>query len=120
MSESPPNVEVQRAIEAHAANVGTEPDFPRLELRSLVALIGRTAMVEPRPALIGRTPYERMWVVINRAVRGVIRHAVEPVVEQQNACNAQLAQTLDRVAAADRALQGEVVRLQAEATRRGD
>jgi hypothetical protein len=119
MSE-PSNIEVQRLLEAHAAEVGAEPAFPRLELRSLVALIGRTARVEARSVLIGRTRYERMWVVINRAVRGVVRHAVEPVVGQQNAWNAQLARTLDDFAAADHALDGEVVRLRAEAARRAE
>lgn len=119
MSEPLLNAELQSAVEAHAAT-REEPAFPRLHLRSLVPLITRTATVDPRSILIGRTAYERMWVVINRGVRGIIRHATEPVVDQQNTWNRQIAHSLDRLATADAALHGEVVRLRAEAHRRDD
>ncbi len=119
MSEQPSNVEVQRAVEAYAASQ-PEPDFPRLHLRSLLPVLGRTARVDPRPLLIGRTAYERMWVVINRGVRGVIRHAAEPVVDQQNDLNQHITHALEQIARADAALHGEVVRLRATAPRHDD
>jgi hypothetical protein len=117
MSEQSLNAKMQAAVEAYAAN-RVEPRFARLHLRSLIPLVERTARVDPRPLLIGRTAYERVWVVINRGVRGIIRHAAEPVVEQQNAWNTQLTHTLERLAAADAALHGEAVRMRAEAHRR--
>lgn len=116
MSEQPLNAELQTAVETYASR-SVEPRFPRLHLRSLIPLMERTARVDPRPLLIGRTAYERMWVVINRGVRGIIRHAAEPVVEQQNTWNRQLSHTLERLAVADAALHGEVVRMRAEAHR---
>ena len=117
MSEQQRNTDLQASVEAYASD-SVEPRFPRLHLRSLIPLMERTARVDPRPLLIGRTAYERMWVVINRGVRGIIRHAAEPVVEQQNAWNRQLTHTFERLAAADAALHGEVVRMRAEAHRR--
>lgn len=113
------NAELQAAVEAYAAS-STEPAFPRLHLRSLITSLQRTGAVDPRPLLIGRTAYERMWVVINRGVRGIIRHAVEPVVEQQNAWNKELAHTLARLAVADAALHGDVIRMRAEAHHRDE
>ena len=72
--------------------------------------------VEPNPRLIGRTLYERLWVVINRRIRRVVRHGVEPSVQAQNELNARFNHVLERLIRGDAALHAEIVRLRAEAS----
>ncbi|HEX6293116.1 MAG TPA: hypothetical protein VFZ66_28300 [Herpetosiphonaceae bacterium] len=101
--------DLQREIDAAAAQAGPEPSFPQLELQQLLPLLREHHMVEPRPPLIGRTAYERLWVRINRVVRRIAAHAVEPAVTQQNEFNRTLLETLEGLIQADAALRGAVV-----------
>lgn len=102
-----------RVIEARAREQ-TEPDFPQLELQRLLPMLRETHAVEPRPPLLGRTRYERLWVRINRIVRRVAAHAVEPAVTQQNEFNDAVLTTIEGLIDADSALRGAVVALRAE------
>lgn len=108
---------LQHEIEEHAGLAGPEPPFYQLHLRTLVPVLREAARVEPSPPLIGRTSYERLWVIINTIVRRVARHGVEPAVQAQNAYNAAVGQMLDRLMANDAMLHAEIVRLRAEERR---
>lgn len=105
---------LQAAIEASARTAGPEPPFAQLALQQLKRLIHETATVEPNPLLLGRTTYERVWVVINRAIRRIARHGVEPCVQQQNELNTRIKHTLDLLITADAALQAELIRIRAD------
>jgi hypothetical protein len=101
---------VQAGIEQIAREAGMEPPFPLLHLQRLQPILAEAVHVEPNPTLLGRTRYERVWAVINRALRRIARYGVEPVVTQQNAFNAQVERTLSH-------LTGNVVVLHAETVR---
>jgi hypothetical protein len=106
--------ELQRQIDAAAAQAGPEPEFPQLELQRLLPILHERHIVEPRPPLIGRTAYERLWVRINQVVRRFAGHAVEPAVTQQNEFNRATLELLEDLIAADAALRGAVVTRRAE------
>lgn len=108
---------LQHEIEEHASLAGPEPPFYQLHLRTLVPVLREAVRVEPSPPLIGRTSYERLWVIINTIVRRVARHGVEPAVQAQNAYNSAVGQMLDRLMANDATLHAEIVRLRAEEQR---
>ncbi len=116
MAQSSPLVvtEIQAEIERRARLAGTEPPFYQLDLRRLVPVLVEAVRVESSPPLLGRNLYERLWVMINRAIRRVTRHGVEPAVAVQNEVNARVKRVLDRLIAGDAALHAEVARLQAE------
>ena len=105
---------LQAEIERYAREAGPEPPCYQLHLRRMAPVFRETVRVEPNPPLIGRTLYERIWIVINRAIRRVARRGVEPEVRRQNDLNAALQRSLDRLIDYDDALHGEVVRLRAE------
>ena len=90
----------------------TSPAFPLLELHDLQPTLREASVVIGQPALIGRTPYERLWALINRALRRVAVHAVAPVVAQQNEWNAATLHALHGIARLSAALHGiETARL---------
>ena len=105
---------LQTAIEQRAREAGPEPAFYQLHLRQLIPVLREAMRVDPNPLLIGRTLYERLWVVINRAIRRGARHGVEPAVVVQNTFNADVQRSLERLLSGDAALHAEVVRLRAE------
>ena len=104
---------LMREIDAAAAQAGSEPRFPALELQQLRPALREYHAVEPRPPLVGRTRYERLWVRINGLLRRVAAHAVEPAVAQQNEYNAALHEALDQLTRSDAALRAAVVELRA-------
>jgi len=106
--------ELQQQIDATAEQTGVEPAFPQLELQRLLPVLREQHVVEPRPPLIGRTTYERVWVRINQVVRRFAAHAVEPAVTQQNEFNRATLELLEGLIAADAALRGAVVARRAE------
>ncbi|HEY0737596.1 MAG TPA: hypothetical protein VGD69_21940 [Herpetosiphonaceae bacterium] len=106
--------ELQRQIDEAAEHAGAEPDFPQLELQRLLPVLREQHVVEPRPPLIGRTAYERVWAQINQIVRRLAAHAVEPAVAQQNEFNRATLDLLEGLIAADAALRGAVVARRAE------
>lgn len=106
--------ELQQQIDAAAEEAGAEPVFPQLELQRLLPILREQHVVEPRPLLIGRTTYERVWVRINQVVRRFAAHAVEPAVTQQNEFNRATLELLEGLIAADAALRGAVVARRAE------
>lgn len=113
--------DLQQQIEKAAAHAEAEPEFPQLELQRLLPVLREQHTVEPRPPLIGRTAYERVWVRINQVVRRFAAHAVEPAVAQQNEFNRATLDLLQGLIAADAALRGAVVARRAEqATRHQD
>jgi hypothetical protein len=87
--------------------------MPQLTLQQLLPVLREQQSVEPRPALIGRTRYERLWARINRVVRRVAAHAVEPAVAQQNEFNAATQVALEGLIEADAALRAAVIELRA-------
>jgi hypothetical protein len=107
--------ELMREIEAAAAAAGPEPAFPQLDLQRLLPHLHADHEVEPRPPLIGRTPYERLWARINTVVRRVAAHAVEPAVAQQNEWNRAALEAIESFARADATLRAEIVGLRAGA-----
>lgn len=108
---------LMREIEGAAAQAGPEPEFPHLRLQQIMPILREQQRVEPRPVLIGRTPYERIWARINRVARRWAAHAVEPAVAQQNEFNAALHETLEELIEADAALRAAVTALRAERVR---
>jgi hypothetical protein len=114
MSEQIQVDELQRQIDTAAAQAGPEPAFPQLELQRLLPVLREHHAVEPRPPLIGRTAYERLWVRINQVVRRFAAHAVEPAVTQQNEFNHALLDTIESMIEADAALRGLVIARRAD------
>lgn len=106
--------QLQHAIEAAARATGPEPHFPRLELERLCPTLREATRVDARPVLIGRTPYERFWVIVNRLIRSVVGPGVEPGVEAQNRLNARMVEILMNLANRHTTLQAELIRFQAE------
>lgn len=100
--------ELQRRIEAAAQAAGPEPAFPQLELQQLLPHLRLRYAVNPRPAFVPRTRYERLWTWINTIVRRFAAHAVEPAVTQQNEFNAALLHTLEQMITADAALRAAI------------
>lgn len=90
-----------------------EPDFPQQRLQETLPELHDRVRVEPRPLLIGRTAYERLWVRINTRLRRIAAHAVEPVVHQQNEWNTVSADALDRLINADAAIRDAVLAVRA-------
>jgi aminoglycoside phosphotransferase (APT) family kinase protein len=116
-SEQTDIMALQRTLEEQARVAGVEPPFYQLHLQAQVPILREAVRVEPNPPLIGRTPYERLWVVINRIVRRVARHGVEPAVQAQNANNVAVGRLLDQLMTIDNTLHAEIVRLRAEERR---
>lgn len=109
---APLNVDqIMLTIVERAASAGPEPALPQLELQQLLPTLREQQRVEPRPPLIGRTRYERLWARINRVVRRVAAHAVEPVVSQQNEFNAATETALEDLIRVDAALRAAVIEL---------
>jgi hypothetical protein len=108
---------LQHEIEEHAGQAGPEPPFYQLHLRTLVPVLREAVRVEPSPPFIGRTSYERLWVIINTIVRRVVQHGVVPAVQAQNTYNATVDRMLDQLMANDATLHAEIVRLRAEERR---
>jgi hypothetical protein len=104
---------LQAAIEKQAALSGPEPPFAHLQLQLLAPILAEDVCVEPNPPLVGRSLYERLWVVINSIVRRVVRYGVEPSVIAHNDFNAAVQRSLTRLVAGDARLRAEIVRLRA-------
>ncbi len=104
---------LQSELEDWARQSIDEPRFPLLELQRQMPALAEASRVEPNPTLIGRTLYERIWVVINLTLRRIARHGVEPSVRSQNTFNAHIRVALERLASGDAALRAELVRLSA-------
>jgi hypothetical protein len=112
--------DLMREVADQAAGGGPEPVFPQLELQRLQPELRQHAEVEPRPVLLGRTRYERLWVRINTLVRRVAAHAVEPAVTQQNEWNAATLAALDGLIDADATLRATIAILRAENQQQGN
>ncbi len=100
--------DLMHEIEAAAAQAGAEPPFPQLVMQQLLPALREYHAVEPRPPLIGRTRYERLWVRINKVLRRVAAHAVEPAVAQQNESNTAVLDALEQLLRADASLRAVV------------
>ena len=105
---------LQEALAERARHGGPEPPMYQLRLQQLAPTLNLTVHVEPSPPLIGTTRYERLWVIINRFVRRVARHGVEPAVRAQNEANTATLRMLHLLITADATLHAELVRLRAE------
>lgn len=100
-------------LDAAATAAEPEPDFPQQRLQETLPELYDRQRVEPRPLLIGRTVYERLWVRINTRLRRVAAHAVEPVVTQQNEWNTAAAGAVERLVEADAAIRDALLALRA-------
>lgn len=109
--------QLQRRVDAAADAAGPEPLFPQLELQHLLPHLRLHHRVEPRPAFVPSSPYERVWAHINTLVRRIAAHAVEPVVAQQNEYNAALLDALEEMVAQQAALRARISIEQAEQQR---
>lgn len=105
---------LQEALAERARHGGPEPPMYQLRLQQLAPTLDLTVRVEPSPPLIGTTRYERLWVLINRFVRRVARHGVEPAVLAQNEANTAMLRMLRLLVTTDATLHAELVRLRAE------
>ena len=108
---------LKRKFERRAQRAGPDPPFYQLHLQRVMPVLAEAVKVDPNPPILGRTLYERIWAVINRGIRRVVRHGVEPAVLMQNDANARVRRSLERLIAGDAALHAEVVRLRAEGKR---
>ncbi len=99
-------------LEAQAAG-RSEPDFPQQSLQEGLPELRDRQRVEPRPLLIGRTAYERLWVRINTLLRRAAAHAVEPVVIQQNEWNGAAGDAIERLIEADAAIRDALLAVRA-------
>ena len=104
---------LQNAVERVVTDVGAEPPFLQLRLRQLRPVLAQSVHVERNPPLIGRTAYEKVWVVINRVVRRVAGLTVGPVVDRQNDGNARMRRSIEHLIASDATLHAAIVRLRA-------
>lgn len=105
---------MEEVHDAVARSPQPEPAFPLLQFNELYPQLRETSRVVTRPPLIGRYAYERLWAIINRALRRLAGPAVDPAIVQQNEWNAVALETLSDLAAIQAALQAEVSRLDAE------
>jgi hypothetical protein len=110
--DAPPTAELQGLVERGA---GAEPlaPLPDLALRPLPTLAAERAAVSAHWDLGGDTPLGKARALAQRGVRQYLRWMINPIVEQQSAANAAIAEALPHRLAADAELRAEAAALRA-------
>jgi hypothetical protein len=80
-------VELARSLEEVRANLGVSAHWP----------------------IVWKTPLQAFFALIQRFTRRALRWYINPIVEQQNACNAAVERTLSLLVAANARLREEIV-----------
>lgn len=98
----------------------TEPDagFADRQLRPLVAQLGVRQQVNAHWLLVGHNPVEYAAALSQRLMRRYLRWLINPIVEQQNAFNTALTETLATLLTADVELRFRLARHRASQARR--
>ncbi len=109
--------ELQQLVRQHAR---TEPDagFADYQLHPLLAQLGVHQQVNAHWPLVGHTPIESAAALAQRLMRRYLRWLINPIVEQQNAFNTALTQTVATLLTADVELRFRLARHRAAHVRR--
>lgn len=91
----------------------TTPPSPDQGLRPLHALLEERKTVSAHWELRGDTPLTRARALARRGLRQYLRWLINPIVEQQNACNAAIAAAVPPLIAANGELRARLAALRA-------
>lgn len=107
--------EVQRRRERlQEENIQPWPGtFDELELARSLEEVRATQGVSAHWPIVWKTPLQAFFALIQRLTRRFLRWYINPIVEQQNACNAAVERTLTLLLAANARLREEIVALHA-------
>ena len=109
----PPAGGEPQGLAEHEAGAAPAPPAPDPGLAGPADQAAARAAVSAHWQLGGETPLARARALLQRAVRQYLRWYINPIVEQQNAANAALADALPRLAAADAELRARLAALRA-------
>ncbi len=87
--------------------------FDELELARSLEEVRATEGVSAHWPIVWKTPLQAFFALIQRFTRRFLRWYINPIVEQQNACNAAIERTLTLLIAANARLREEIVALHA-------
>lgn len=87
--------------------------FDELELARSLEEVRATQGVSAHWPIVWKTPLQAFFALIQRFTRRFLRWYINPIVEQQNACNAAVERTLTLLVAANARLREEIVALHA-------
>jgi len=87
--------------------------FDELELARSLEEVRATQGVSAHWPIVWKTPLQAFFALIQRFTRRFLRWYINPIVEQQNACNAAVERTLTLLIAANARLREEIVALHA-------
>jgi hypothetical protein len=109
----PESAELQQLVE-RAGRAEPPAALPDLEARPIVLQLAQRKEVSAHWPLGGATALGRARALVQRAVRQYLRWLINPIVEQQNGCNAAIAETSMQLAAVDGELRARVAALRAQ------
>jgi hypothetical protein len=92
--------------------------FPDLEVRANVAALRTSPPVSAHWPLGGTTLFERLLALHHRVVRQYLRWYINPIVDQQNACNDALVAALHAIVRLDGQRRAQVAELRATEAQR--
>ncbi len=87
--------------------------FDELELARSLEEVRATQGVSAHWPIVWKTPLQAFFALVQRFTRRFLRWYINPIVEQQNACNAAVERTLTLLVAAHARLREEIVALHA-------
>jgi hypothetical protein len=102
-----PAADIQQLVERGGRAEPPAP-LPDLALRPLPARVAERAAVSAHWDLGGDSALTRARALAQRGIRQYLRWMINPIVEQQNAANAAIAETLPHLLAADAELRAGV------------
>lgn len=124
MTEEPESMAVAAIVEQLRREVRTrregllessvhqlESAFDEVELARSLEEVRANQGVSAHWPIVWKTPVQAFFAVIQRFTRRFLRWYINPIVEQQNACNAASERTLSLLVAANARLREEVVAL---------
>jgi len=109
---APPTAELQSLVE-RAGHAEPPARLPDLELRAQPAHLAARQAVSAHWVIGGDTPLTRARALTQRTIRQYLRWMINPIVEQQNAFNAALAESAAPQIAAEGELRARLAALRA-------
>lgn len=106
-AQVPPTSDLQRLIE-RAGRAEPPAALPDLALRPLPARAADRAVVRAHWDLPGDTPLLQAKGLAKKSIRQYLRWMINPIVEQQSAANAAVAEALPHLLAADAELRAQI------------
>jgi hypothetical protein len=88
-----------------------ESSFDEVELARSLEEVRANQGVSAHWPIVWKTPLQAFFALIQRFTRRFLRWYINPIVEQQNACNAATERTLSLLVAANARLREEVIAL---------